>query len=92
MTLSISARQDPRLPLRKNVAQQVQQQTGVPLMHTEQQQPFFRQQANASQQACVISQQALSPLQQEIQHPSGVHSILQFPHTSLQSKRVMLFH
>jgi hypothetical protein len=50
----------------------VQQQTGVPPKHMQHMQPASMHELMQSQQACSISQQALSPLVQVTQTPSCV--------------------
>jgi hypothetical protein len=55
----------------------VQQQQGMPPKHTQHMQPAFMQQFMQSQQACSMSQQALSPDVQVMHTPSLVISHLQ---------------
>jgi hypothetical protein len=55
----------------------VQQQTGVPLKHTQHMQPAFMQAIMQSQQAWTISQAALSPLVQVMQTPISIISQVQ---------------
>jgi hypothetical protein len=52
----------------------VQQQHGTPPKHTQHMQPAFMQPAMQSQQACIISQQCLSPEVQVMHTPSLVIS------------------
>lgn len=67
------------------------QQTGMPFIMMQQQQPAFIMAVMQSQQAWIMSQQALSPEVQVIMQPSAVISHLQVPIIMLQDIMVMPF-
>jgi hypothetical protein len=69
----------------------VQQQQGMPPKHTQHMQPAFMQLLTQSQQACSISQQALSPEVQVTHTPSLVISHLQLHMAKLHWHMTMPF-
>src|SRR4051794_3227066 len=70
---------------------QVPQQTGVPLMVTQEVQPAVTMQLTQSQQAWIIWQQLASPLVQVMHTPVSVISHLHMPIVKLQAQTVMPF-
>jgi hypothetical protein len=73
------------------VFQQQPQQTGVLFIITQQVQPAWSIVLRLSQQAWIISQQALSPLVQVMDMPSLVMSHLHIPMVRLQQQIIMPF-
>jgi len=69
----------------------VQQQHGIPPKQMQHMQPDFMQQATQSQQACNMSQQALSPDVQVMHTPSLVISHLQLHMVKLHWQTTMPF-
>ena len=69
----------------------MQQHTGVPPIIRQQVHPAFMHAVRQSQQAWIISQQALSPLVQVTMQPSLVISTLHAPIIMLQQHTVMPF-
>lgn len=69
----------------------MQQQTGVPPIITQQQQPAFMQPMMQSQHAWIMSQQALSPLVQVMQQPLAVISHLHIAIIMLQLQTTIPF-
>jgi hypothetical protein len=67
------------------------QQTGMPFIITQQGQPAFIIVVQQSQQAWIMSQQALSPLVQVMQQPSAVISHLHMPIVRLQQQTIIPF-